>query len=320
MRDSRLVLLGDPHLGRQFVNNVPLARRGAREKLQRELFTQHFEDLDAVSLHVMMGDLFDKPSVSEEALLLAIQTYNNALALHPGAEFVVIRGNHDINRDLTGVSSFSVFAEAISWAGNVLLVDEEPVVWEEHAFFPWHPTTPAGLLVAQTDLTGVSTVFGHWDTDPRSAPHNLIPTAELAAAGVKLAYTGHVHKPEQFVRDGVTVRVVGSMMPYAHGEETDDNLFVTLTLAEFEALDPETLKNKVVRLRLTDDEEAPVAPDCLQFSVDRQTSTPVEVNLTITTGPFKLEERLDALLAEHGVSKARQTLVKDRINAFISEV
>ena len=35
--------------------------------------------------------------------------------------------------------------------------------------------------------------FGHWDTDVRSEVFNLIPTGQLAAAGITKAYTGHVH-------------------------------------------------------------------------------------------------------------------------------
>ncbi|WP_204307606.1 hypothetical protein, partial [Enterobacter hormaechei] len=53
------------------------------------------------------------------------------------------------------------------------------------------------------------TAYGHWDVDPRSPSHNLIPTKELAALGITKAYTGHVHLPSTFKRDGVEVEVVG---------------------------------------------------------------------------------------------------------------
>ncbi|MES0183296.1 hypothetical protein NKK48_01105 [Mesorhizobium sp. C386A] len=51
--------------------------------------------------------------------------------------------------------------------------------------------------------------------------------------GCKVAYTGHIHLPDEFERDDVKVIQVGSMQPYAQGEDNGE-MYVSLTLTELE--------------------------------------------------------------------------------------
>ena len=62
------------------------------------------------------------------------------------------------------------------------------------------------------------TAFGHWDTDLRSDPFNLVPTGQLAAAGsprlIRVTFTA----PRRSRETVSTSSCTGSMLPYAHGE------------------------------------------------------------------------------------------------------
>jgi hypothetical protein len=69
--DDGSKIVGDPHLGKVFLNGVPLARRGERERLQRQAFLQALNPQGA-RLHIILGDLFDRPKVSFETISTSI--------------------------------------------------------------------------------------------------------------------------------------------------------------------------------------------------------------------------------------------------------
>ena len=97
-------ILGDVHLGKVFVNNVPLNRRGDHEKIVWKEFERQL-DPEGAEVHVNLGDLFDRPYVPYSVLDRAAQLYLNAARSHPDTEFVVLRGNHDASRDMEAVSA-----------------------------------------------------------------------------------------------------------------------------------------------------------------------------------------------------------------------
>lgn len=271
--------LGDTHLGRAFINNVPLHRRGEREQM---VFAEFLKQLDpeGAELHVHMGDLFDKFEVSLDVLMATADAYRRAAAMNPGTVYVVLRGNHDANRNLEAVSSFDVFCELVGHLPNLKTVTEY-LRLGEHLFLGWHPVDSADeclrRALAAVGPGAVTTVWGHWDVDLRSPEFNLIPTKAMAAAGISHAITGHVHLAHEFERDGVNVVVTGSMLPYAHGEGGD--LYVTVSKAEVLAT-PEAFKNKCVRVVLKPGEIWDVELDCLQIQLKKEeasSSTEIEV-------------------------------------------
>lgn len=269
IKDKSVVILGDPHMGRRFAAGVPLHRRGEREGMQRMDLFKSLHSAWGCSLHVNMGDIFDKPVVPFNVLLGTAELYRNAARANPNTRYVVIRGNHDASRDLEKRSAYDIFAALVADVGNLTVLQDEPVEIDGMAFVPWHPTKPAAEMVKEL-RKGNHTAFGHWDVDSFGQENpNLIPTQELAGLGIKTAYTGHVHKPHWLLRDGVHVVVVGSMQPYAHGEEVDDSLYVTIGLDELDNHDPAELRNKCVRVDIPYGRKLDRDIDCLQLTTRR---------------------------------------------------
>ena len=105
-----------------------------------EDFEKSFQDLKDVELHVCMGDLFDRPYVSYNTILEAANIYAVSAFIHQKTTFVVIRGNHDVLRDMEKHSAFDVFANLVKPWSNIVVVDDDPVRIGNYGFFPWHPT------------------------------------------------------------------------------------------------------------------------------------------------------------------------------------
>jgi len=276
-------VLGDTHLGRQFVNNVPLHRRGDHEKIVWAKFREQLVIAEHVDVLVHMGDLFDKAVVPYSVVYRAADEYLTAARNYPETEFVILRGNHDTSRDLQAVSAFDLFTMIVRNVDNIVVVDEDWQRIGDLVFFSWHPVTSADAIVEdfinnyEADVQGM-TAFGHWDVDPRSDPFNMIPTEQLAFHGITKAYTGHDHLRREFDRDDVHVNVVGSMLPFAHGEDAYGTTYVTLTLDE--ARTATDLKDKCVRVKLEPGEVFDLELDCLQLQVQRaDAEAPLEVEL-----------------------------------------
>ena len=273
MNPDLIYRLGDPHLGRRFIKGVPLDRRGERETLVRSDFITHLAGPKELAVHITMGDLFDAPQVSYADVQFAYRTYRNAAAIRPGVTYYILQGNHDDSRDLGEVTAWDLFCDLVEHIPNVKPVTDV-LVGPHFTLFPWDPIETAEAMVEKAAWLireqGCTIAYGHWDVDPRTSGHNLIPTKALAMAGIRQAYTGHVHLPTTFNRDGVHVDVVGSMQPYAQGEDGGQGhiRYVTLSLAELETAGD--LSNTVVRLRLAPGEQFDAEPPaCLSWNVER---------------------------------------------------
>lgn len=298
--DGKIKLLGDTHLGREFVRNVPLHRRGDREKMVWAQFEKELNP-EGCEVHIHMGDLFDKPVVSNNVVLRAARLYKKAAQTYPGTLFCILAGNHDLSRDLEATSSFELFKAIVASVKNIDVVTNEPLSLSgvSAVLCPWHPIVSAAEIgQSVVMLSKVVTefkhryAFGHWDVDPRSAPFNLIPTLQLSTAGVERAFTGHVHLPTQFKRDGVDVTVVGSMAPFAHGEDADGSIYKTMTLDEFDATDPASLRDCCLRIRLNEGEVWDREIDCLQLQIEKVSAEAVEV-IDVSLGEFDLQSIFD---------------------------
>ncbi|MES0134535.1 metallophosphoesterase [Mesorhizobium sp. M0016] len=291
--DLTIETLGDPHLGRSFVHGVPLHRRGDREARVWADFRDSLANTEA-DVHVNMGDLFDKAYVSYDVIMKAAQAYIEAATNNPDCSFVILKGNHDWVRDLDRHSAFDMFAAIVEHMQNIFIVTTRWVFGDELAFFAWHPTILAADMVSKSNHTDATIAFGHWDVESfGGAGENLIPTKQLAAAGFQIAVTGHIHKKDDFERDGIFVQVNGSMQPYAHGEESNDDLYVTLTKAELTG----GLHDKCVRVVLEPGEILDEEIDCLSLTIKRLDGADEEMP-TVVLGDFDMEKLFRTAFAE----------------------
>lgn len=275
VKGFRIAMLGDPHLGRKFENNVPLHRRGEREEMQWADLARSLEtDCD---VHVCMGDLFDKWFVSYDAIARAASIYLEASIRNSERLYYVLQGNHDASRDLERHSAFALFRKLLG--DQVVVLGSEPegfVLTDQHGSslygvcLPWHPVLSALELVEAhaNEISCADIVFGHWDVVAIGENPNIIPAAKLKELGVKQAATGHDHTARDMVIDGLPVIVTGSMQPYSFAEDPDGKLYVTLTLPELKTkLDgnPDALKDKCVRVILQPGEVIDFAVNALML-------------------------------------------------------
>src|SRR5277367_6305370 len=116
-------VLGDGHLGKQFIHNVPLHRRGDHERIVWAKFEESL-DPQGAEVHTNLGDLFDRPVVPYAIVWRAAQLYIDTARRYPQTIFVVLRGNHDASRDLEAISAFDIFAGLVAGHSNIVVVKD----------------------------------------------------------------------------------------------------------------------------------------------------------------------------------------------------
>ncbi len=222
--------LGDTHLGKKFEANVPLHRRGDREKIQWDGFLAALDQSNEPLIQV--GDIFDKAVVSNTVVWATAQALRRAATRRPIA---LLRGNHDASRDSSRVSSFQILTELVRPFG-VVVADEEPVSFHGVCLIPWSPWLNATEMVEKhADIIRLSnTVVGHWDVVMGDT--NQLPATVLLALGVTTAITGHDHNARELEIDGLKVIVTGSMQPYSHGEDAAGVMYETRAAEDAQSL------------------------------------------------------------------------------------
>ena len=280
--------LGDPHLGRRFDTGVPIHRRGERERMQLEKFRQSLFNATA-QVHVCMGDLFDKFIVPPEVVLFAAATYLEAANKNPNTTYVVLRGNHDVSRNVDKASSWDIFCALVDQHPNIIAVDKTLVVYENLVFIPYNPFGYDHLEEHLAGSVGIDTAFGHFDVVDFGGP-NVAPTALLSRYGIKTLINGHDHLARELERHTVRVVVTGSMEPFTHAEDPTGSLYITTTLEELPRLD---VKDKNVRILLQSGETLPEGLDCLSLVVKRVTVE--EERHTVDTSDFDAIDLKDML-------------------------
>ena len=280
--------LGDPHLGRKFEAGVPVHRRGERERMQLEKFRQSLFNATA-EVHVCMGDLYDKFIVPPEVVLFAAATYLEAANKNPNTTYVVLRGNHDVSRNVDKASSWDIFCALVDQRPNIIAVDEAPVVHENLVFIPYDPFGYDHLEEYLAGYVGIDTAFGHFDIVDFGGS-NVAPTALLARYGIKTLINGHDHLARELERHTVRVVVTGSMEPFTHAEDPTGSLYITTTLEELPSLD---VKDKNVRVLLQPGETLPEGLDCLSLVAKRVTVE--EERHTVDTSDFDAIDLKDML-------------------------
>ena len=291
-------LIGDPHIGRKFKTGVPVHRLGEREASVKNQLYAEVASTDNTPV-IIMGDLFDTYSIPDELTLWVSETLNEAAQWK---EVYVLRGNHCVSRDAEKRGSFDVLEKLCP---NVVFVKG---VWEIQlengylALFGYDAFKSAAELANQLTVNcNYLAAFGHYDLTSHGSDFNLVPTEVFAALKIPVAYTGHIHKGQTIERHGVTVHAVGSMQPYAHGEQAEgDPLYQTLTLDEFNARNPEEFENVNLRILLKGDEVFDTQLDCLSLvfkHIANDEAEPLEVAYDSFNSDNILTECLDGVSA-----------------------
>ena len=291
-------LIGDPHLGRVFKTGVPTHRLGDRERLVEEQFYAEISDRTSVPV-IIMGDLFDKYSVPESLVLWAADKLNEAAEWK---KIYVLRGNHDLSRDEEKRGSFDVLEKLCPKMVFVKGVWEIQLENGYLALFGYDAFKSATELANQLTVNcNYLAAFGHYDLTSHGSDFNLVPTEVFAALKIPTVYTGHIHRAQTIERHGVTVHAVGSMQPYAHGEQAEDDLlYQTLTLDEFNARNPEDFLDVNLRILLKGDEVFDTQLDCLSLvfkHIADAEAEPLEVAYDSFNSDNILTECLDGVSA-----------------------
>lgn len=313
-----VTFLGDTHLGRRFMEGVPIERRGEREEMVWAQFEKELHSHNPV-YHIMVGDLFDTFDVDNAVVLRAAQIYLKAAQELEGCTFLILRGNHDAARSDTRVSSFELFKAIVAGQGNIWVVDEPRIFTLPNCgtmgLMPWHPFRSAAEqaeILKGLRSPDVSDDFDfvvcHCDTEAWNGnDFNLLPLAQLSQL-TKVVVTGHEHTKRSFKTKGVTVHVTGSMQPYSHGEDPEHTMYKTVSVDEMYALGD--VSNFYLRVVLQPGETPPEVPNCLGYKVQLST-VPLDEDpdITVDFEEFDTTNIFKGVLAELKVLPAIQALV-----------
>lgn len=309
-----LKILGDVHAGKQFINDVPLHRRGEREA---EVLAQLRDELlvsEEVTSHVQVGDLFDQFEVSNETLMSVYISYRVAAQQNPQCNYYLIPGNHDLSRDADKVSTFQILAAMLKAIPNIRFV-KYPEVIDGMGFMPWSPFQTAEEIAKQ--LTECDMVFCHCDLE--GGGPNVIPYDTLSKI-TKKVITGHVHTPQTFQRNGLEVVVTGSMQPYSHAEDPEHKRYLTVTVSEYNDLVlnyQDVLKNKYIRLILPKGMEVPTnIPNCMGFKTisEKQTIEPEQEKISLDIQDFNTRNLFQQCMEDCGVPKLKQETMLEKFD------
>ena len=305
-------IIGDPHLGREFKQNVPLDRRGEREALMFKQFTDELNVPD--DLIIVIGDLFEHWYISYENLYRTIEILLSWQKRFPKKVLVLLQGNHDYSPANGVYGAWDILDLSLRPYANIRVVRKPETICGV-VFFPWEWDRSAEEQLNDITLW-TSTAVGHWDlVDYGGDTGHLCPAGSLKAHGVTRIVSGHWHLAGVYTIDGVDVECTGSMQPMTHAEDPEGKMYVTLTSEEYARTDPETLRDKYVRVRGPNVSDITPPETCLGFKterVDRGTVVPTE---KVTLGDFDIKKILDKHLKAHEVPEDVQREVKERLSA-----
>lgn len=304
-------IIGDPHLGREFKRNVPLDRRGERESL---MFTQFEKELNVPDdLIVMVGDLFDHWYISYENLYRTLLIILKWQTFNPKKKLILLQGNHDYSPADGVYGAWDILDLALRPYDNIHVV-RTPQTLCGVVFFPWEWGRTALEQLDDIKLW-TSTAIGHWDlVDYGGDTGHLCPAAELKAKGVSRIVSGHWHLADTYTVDSVQVECTGSMQPMTHAEDPEGKMYVTLTPEEYARTDPDTLKDKYVRVRGGDITGIEAPPTCLGFKTEKVSKEQVVME-KVTLGDFDIQKIIDKNLTKHEVPKDIAKQVKENLGA-----
>ena len=271
---TNFTCMGDQHLGRAFKSGVPLHRVGEREALIHAQFARELMHV-TTELHINLGDMFDKFVVAPEVVLFAADTYARAAKANRNTHYIVMRGNHDVSRDLSRSSSFEIFTRLVASVSNITVVGDNPLVIGNLGFLSYNAfgTALEGVNSLPDNLTRI---FTHFDYVDWGGDH-VLPTQRLAAKQIFNVTNGHDHLRRSEKRHGVEVDIYGSLQPFSHAEDGTGAWYRTVTLDELQGLDTHLLN---IRVLLADGDVLPTDLDCLSLTAKKIRGEDVVVDTT----------------------------------------
>jgi DNA repair exonuclease SbcCD nuclease subunit len=303
--ELQISILGDPHMGRIFKTGVPLHRLGDRENQQLATLQESLNH-PIYRHHVCLGDLFDKFRVSNEVVLQVATCYEVAAEMNPDVTYIILQGNHDNTRDDTKVSSFSIFQRLLAHIPNIKVLTGSDLVLNEMLFIPWSPWKTAEESLAHYVDAGrkFDAVFVHWDTGDygnEDAEH-VLPIKTVSQI-TNTVIMGHQHKPSLKTMGGVRVCTWGSMLPYAHGEEAEPDIYLTHTVGIVEnnlEKDLNFYQDKCLRVLLESTEKPLAGIECLALT-HKRVGQNTDIELDVSVDEFSLHSVLKQTFDEFGV-------------------
>lgn len=286
---SKILCIGDPHLGRTFRTGVPSHRLGERESHQFSTFSELLSSKDPlVKAVVILGDLFDKFVVSPTVVYDTHYYIKEAVLKNPGIQYSLIPGNHDLSKDSFKKSSYELLCIALSGLEDVVtnlttilystsydiieidsntrfylnLVAYSPfnnTMWDEDIEHEVFNTDPLNRGVIS---------FGHFDS-LSILDSGYTPTQELLDKSL-FVVSGHEHVYKQYTypydKNKTLVIFTGSMEPYSHAEDPDKSLYITIDSDKLDTIELEGLKYHNVRLYCEPNFKLKEAIDCFSLS------------------------------------------------------
>lgn len=313
-----MYLIGDPHLGREFVAHVPLDRRGDREAMMMEDFETRLNASDETT--VIVGDLFDRPMITERSVV-SIQTLYTVISMiitaamvRPTRKIIIMAGNHDLNKATEVRGAFHVLALALERVPNVHVL-LEPEVIDGVAYFPWQYEKTAEEQVKELNLDRANIAIGHWDLESFGDGNaHLCPAEKLVAAGITDIYSGHWHIAGDYTVAGYTVNCTGSMQPMTHAEDPKEKMYVTLSKQSYEERDPKDFANHYVRVRVPKGEEVTPPPTCYGFKTEPVDDANDDGRERVNLGNFDMNDILSQAFTSMNVKKDVQSFIKGNLN------
>jgi len=310
-----MYLIGDPHIGRTFVANVPLDRRGEREQMMMKDFERRLNASDETT--IVVGDLIDRPLIAVQTLYELIGVIISAAYSRPNRKIIIIAGNHDLNKATEVRGSFHLLAVALERVPNVEVL-LKPKVIDGIAFFPWQYERTAKEQVDDLrDSMGImhpTTAIGHWDLECFGEHDtHLCPARELIAAGIVDIYTGHWHIAGDYNVAGIDVHCTGSMQPLTHSEDTTGDMYVTLSKEQYEQKDHAYCRNRYLRIRAKRGDEVAAPETCLGFKVEYSDADDSGTTEQVNLGDFNMDKIMAEAMTKFELPETVRTFIKENV-------
>ncbi len=245
------MIIADTHIGKKWAANVPLHRRGDREKLQRETFANILANCHDDLYH--LGDLFDSWNVSNDDLMFVYDKIYGWARCNRACHAHFIAGNHDLSRS-GKISSFEILKEMFDGFDNVFF-HTDAVYVEDKLFLPFSHQKSYAEMIKPFLGKHWKNVYVHAD----------LPDVEaLKQLNVDHIYSGHLHnlRPHNVVGG---VEFVNSMLPLNHyeaaGTKWDGTLYKTYQCADEFYVSNEAVHDKCVKILVHENEIAPNRED-----------------------------------------------------------
>lgn len=275
----KIQVIGDPHLGKYFRNNIPKDKLGVLEQHMFSLFSSLLNNPE-VDIYVIVGDLFDKAKITNECYFKTTSILETAIQTNSRSSYHILSGNHDLSKDKDKVSSFSILENYFNTSpySNIHFYSSyvDPIyIQSVNTYLYFNHYNPFQSFDDEFESRSfsfnedsLSIVFGHWDTvDYGSTKFINRSIPEVILNSFDILITGHEHKPIRKDINNKPLAVVGSMRPYAFGEEIDEDgsLYVTHTAEQVLdnlSTDSQYYSNSCVRILYKDGDKLPDPFDC----------------------------------------------------------